>query len=458
MKRRIFPLLFMGVPTRSQNSMRFPVPVWTFTMMSETTERSLGSGTEGGIVAPAVVVPDDLPQLLLAVVREGEEGLEGLLVDVDVLVVVGMVGVARKEADLDGPAQLPAIVREGQAVGTEVVVLLVGVAAHPRVHGRDQLHAPQALPFVLGHDAVEAEEVVEREVRARDGVGALGGGDATYAPEPRDVHPGVVVLGVRGGPVGGLVAIGEQRDAAGLEGSVHLGAARDVAPFLAEHVAVVLVVLGLRAEGERDALGPSLVVEGQLLAAIPVGVVEAGLAAVSLPTAYEVPGQLGARLGVSRAVDLLHEEGLPRAVVDQAVLGPELRLPEEALRGVAIHLGGFVVPVGRTDLEAHALVEEEVAIRPELRRQVGLQLLDLIERDEIAFLEGGHAGSGIFLGSHTGCHQHGTAHQADSHPSHRRSSFACPEPAHYTSRAEGARVRRSSPCGTPFSLERTSMS
>ena len=45
MKRRILPLLLKSVPFRSQNSIRFPVPVCTFTIMSLTMPRSRGSGT-----------------------------------------------------------------------------------------------------------------------------------------------------------------------------------------------------------------------------------------------------------------------------------------------------------------------------------------------------------------------------------------------------------------------------
>ena len=45
MKRRTLPTLSIGVPERFQNSMRLPVPVWTFTMMSLTTLRSRGCGT-----------------------------------------------------------------------------------------------------------------------------------------------------------------------------------------------------------------------------------------------------------------------------------------------------------------------------------------------------------------------------------------------------------------------------
>ncbi len=43
MVRWILPLFLSGVPWESQNSMRLPVPVWVFTMMSLTSRRSRGS-------------------------------------------------------------------------------------------------------------------------------------------------------------------------------------------------------------------------------------------------------------------------------------------------------------------------------------------------------------------------------------------------------------------------------
>src|SRR5215510_9857658 len=81
----------------------------------------------GRIAAPAMVVPDQLPELALAVVGEGIERLHRILVDVDVLLLVGVIGVERDETELDRVPQLPAVVRERKAVGPEVVVLLVGV-------------------------------------------------------------------------------------------------------------------------------------------------------------------------------------------------------------------------------------------------------------------------------------------------------------------------------------------
>ncbi len=57
----------------------------------------------------------------------------------------------------------------------------------------EYLQLSKALPGVLRDDAGEASEVVEREVRAGDGVGALGGRDSTNSTERRDVDPRIVV-------------------------------------------------------------------------------------------------------------------------------------------------------------------------------------------------------------------------------------------------------------------------
>ena len=199
MNVRIFPREVSGRPLAFQNSIRFPVPVCTFTMMSPTMRRSFdlldafprldpraaGRLRVAGlpVLAVAVVVPDDLPQLLLAVVRDAVERLVGLLVDVDVLVVVRVVLVLRIEADDPRVAHLPAVARVREAVRAEVVRLGVGVGELLRVHRRDHALLAEALPVVLRRNAVEAAQVVDREVGALHGVGALRGRDAAHAAQ-----------------------------------------------------------------------------------------------------------------------------------------------------------------------------------------------------------------------------------------------------------------------------------
>ena len=291
--RRILPMLPSDVPVRSQNSMRLPGArlhvhdhVGDHREIARRVHALVGLvGRVVGVVAPHLVVPDDLPELALAVVGEGVHRLHRVDVDVDVLVLVGMVRARRREADLDRVAQVPAVVGEREPVGAEVVVLLVRVRLHLGVGRRDQVHLAEARPVVLGHHAVEAEQVVEGEVRARDGVGALRRRDAAHAPQRRHVHPGVVVLRGRLRAERRLVAVGHQHDAARVEGRVHRGARGLVALLVAEHVALGVRELRLGAEREPVAVAGALVVEGQLFAAVPVGVVEARVRGAGLPSA-----------------------------------------------------------------------------------------------------------------------------------------------------------------------------
>ena len=95
------------------------------------------------------------------------------------------------------------------------------------------------------------------------------------------------------------------------KGAVHLDAEGALALLAAEEVAALLLqVLGLDAMRELDALAGALVVERQLLAAVPVGVEEAG-AWPSPPPALEVPHDLDAGLGIALAVDLSIGKGRP---------------------------------------------------------------------------------------------------------------------------------------------------
>ena len=154
---------------------------------------------------------------------------------------------------------------------------------------------------------------------------------------------------------------------------------------------------GSDAVRHQDRLRGALVVERQLFAAVPVGVVVAGLAAVPFPLVVEVPDDLVAGLRIALAVDLVHREGLAGRVVGEARLGADLRLARVLLgRGLVDVRGGVVAEEG-ADLELHAFVEEEVAIRPELRRQERLQGFDLVDGDDVAFLEGRRRGAGVLL-------------------------------------------------------------
>ena len=242
-------------------------------------------------------------------------------------------------------------------------------------------------------------EIVEREVGAGDGVGALRGADAAHAAERRHVDPRVVVLGLRGLVVRVLVAVGHDEDAARVERRVHLDAERALPLLAAEEVAAVLQVLRLGAVRHLDGLRGAFVVERELLAAIPVRVVVPGLRAVALPLVVEVPDDLVAGLRIALAVDLVHRERLTGGVAGEARAGTDLRLARVRRRRVLVRVGRRVVAEERTDLELHALVEEEVAVRPELGRKERLQAVDLVDADHVAFLEGGRRRTGVLLGA-----------------------------------------------------------
>src|SRR5208337_407222 len=106
-----------------------------------------------------------------------------------------------------------------------------------------------------------------------------------------------------------------------------------------------------------------------------------------LPLIVEVPHDLHARLGISLAVDLIHREGLAGRVVLEAAVGTDPGLTRELLRGLLIFGRWRVVPEGGANLELHSFIEEEVAIVPELRGKEGLERVNLVEGDDVAFLE-----------------------------------------------------------------------
>jgi hypothetical protein len=57
------------------------------------------------------------------------------------------------------------------------------------------------------------------------------------------------------------------------------------------------------------------------------------------------------------------------------------------LGGLLVDGRGRVVAEGRTDRQLHAFVEDEVAMGPELGRQVGAQPIHLLEPDHLALAQ-----------------------------------------------------------------------
>jgi hypothetical protein len=105
---------------------------------------------------------------------------------------------------------------------------------------------------------------------------------------------------------------------------------------------------------------------------------------VAGPAIVEVPHDLDGGLGIRAAVDLVHRERLAGDVALEASVGPETGLAGEAPRGLLILRRRGVIALEGTDLEAHPLIEEEVPVVPELRRQIGPQRHDLLETDQVA--------------------------------------------------------------------------
>ena len=89
---------------------------------------------------------------------------------------------------------------------------------------------------------------------------------------------------------------------------------------------------------------------------------------------------------------------------------PAAGLAAKALCGFFVLRSRTVVGLSRTDLELHALVEEEVAVVPELLRQEWLQLLDVVEGDHVPLLEAGDRRPGVLGGAGRCLHQ---AHDRD---------------------------------------------
>jgi len=132
--------------------------VCTFTIVSETMRsgpsvsrsppRACTTRRDRVIFAPAVVVPDDLPQLFLLVVRKGVERDVGLLVEVDVCGDTdGRCSSA--SSDLHRVAQLPAVVgvRRGRR-DAKLWSLAYGYAFTLRVDGREDVHLAETAPGV----------------------------------------------------------------------------------------------------------------------------------------------------------------------------------------------------------------------------------------------------------------------------------------------------------------------
>src|SRR5262249_47045959 len=89
----------------------------------------------------------------------------------------------------------------------------------------------------------------------------------------------------------------------------------------------------------------------------------------------EVPGP-GERGGGRLRIDLLGREGRAGDVAAQVAVAVERDLRREVLRRLAEEARGRVAPVAFADHHAHAVVEEDLAVGPDL---LGQQLLERVE-------------------------------------------------------------------------------
>ena len=310
---------------------------------------------DGRVFGPGVLHVPDLPELVVPVEREAAGHAVGLRVDEQPFAAVGVVGAFRHDFDGQGVAQFPAAQRR-PARGA----IVAGVRIL-RVHDVEHVLAAVKRPFVVQHAPGEAEEVVQRGVRALERVGLFLRGDAPHLAQRGDVGPRLVgQMGivraldedaqpahfVRVGKLGhflplelsgpidrqGVVVIGPH----GQMGVVHALIALEQHPL--DRTACRKHVLG---QAGRRGVGPAR--GNQDRAEIP------DLDAVVLPAEIEIPAQLqpGRRV---RGVQLVGGERLAGHVVQQAAVFGQARLAGELFRGFEIVLAGRIV-AGRHDLE-----------------------------------------------------------------------------------------------------------
>ncbi len=105
----------------------------------------------------------------------------------------------------------------------------------------------------------------------------------------------------------------------------------------------------------------------------------------------EVPCQLCGGGGVPW-LDGVGGKRPPRYVALQAAAVGEPRLPAKFLRRLRVEARRAVVPVAGTDLELHSLVEEHLALGPDLGREVVPQHRELFVSDDVTRAERQEAG------------------------------------------------------------------
>jgi len=171
---------------------------------------------------------------------------------------------------------------------------------------------------------------------------------------------------------------------AGGVGLEHLAARHPI--LILGALGLVLLLCTICAEGQLDL--EYLAHEGLGSTQPPhhVGDTEAAAEAAGLVAKRVIPGPFEPGLGIA-GLDGVCREGKARAVVRQSAALEQARLAVKVLRGLHEEIGIAVVGEAGPDLEPHPLVEEALALDPELRREVVSQQWQLLHREGRTLLE-----------------------------------------------------------------------
>jgi hypothetical protein len=322
------------------------------------------------------------------------EGLLGLVVDPDRQQVEVAAALLCEALDHHGPAHVPAVVARRQTARPEVALPVFGIAGVGHVERRQHLAFGQDPPGVgVGTERV-ALEAAAQALRGRDGLR----GGRVDAPAQLAPHGQAAAAGVAGSPVAGHVdaihpaapgaahlahgghvdeRVVGQREAQGALQRAQLSPG-EVAGAGRLFEAPPGDPLGALANGQRVARA------GQVGATGGLDEVPAALVGLDPPhparhvdeakaprrprppvAPLQVPGP--ARAGVAGLrIDRLRRKRQPRHVARQVALAVEPGRAGVALGRPRVELRHRIAPVAGADLHSHPLVEEGVAIAPDL--------------------------------------------------------------------------------------------
>ncbi len=179
MNRRVWREL-IGVPLESQNSMRFPVAIWTSRppcrprfMLSRGSRKPRPTARRTRAVsAPVICCGRCLPELSLRSQANEYSASAGVLVDADDVLAVRVTGVWVRSWILKACRSSHRVIGEGRPRGRSCGPWCTDRPYHA-VDGSESIDLSQALPIDRRRDAEEAREVVEGEIRSAHGIRAL---------------------------------------------------------------------------------------------------------------------------------------------------------------------------------------------------------------------------------------------------------------------------------------------